>query len=210
MFENNSAPSTSSLATPTLAAPTLGDAYNANIRPLAIRMVIACVTVAIALMIMVPSVSKAADMVNLNKANIEALQTLPDIGEKRAKAIISYRKKNGSFKDKKDLLNVPGIGEKILSKISRKISVTGGGLSLGSSSKDSKKSTKTKSTKKSSTEKSTTKKSSTDSSSSKDKTKSTKTKTDSKKSKKSSTKSKTDKKKSGSSSKKKKKKKSSS
>lgn len=192
-------------------APLLAGAYNAKIRPLVIRMVIACVTVAIALMIMVPSVSNAADMVNLNKANLETLQTLPNIGEKRAKAIISYRKKNGSFKDKKDLLNVPGIGEKILSKISRKVSVSGGGLSLGSSSKDSKKSTKTKSSKTSTSKKSTSK-SSSDSSSSKDKkstkskskSKSKDSKTDSKKSKKSSSKTKS-KKKSGSSSKKKKK-----
>ena len=128
--------------------PMLAGLQTTKYRPLVIRMLIACATVALALVMMVPSVSNAADVVNLNKATSEVLQTLPDIGEKRAKAIISYRKKNGGFKDKKDLLNVPGIGDKILSKISRRVSVSGGGLSLGSSAKsDTKKSSKKSTTK---------------------------------------------------------------
>jgi len=167
-------------------APLITNVQNTKYRPLVIRMFIACVAVALALMVFMPPVANAADLVNINKANMEGLQTLPDIGEKRAKAIISYRKKNGGFKDKKDLLNVTGIGDKILAKISRRISVTGGGLGLGSSSK-SKKSTAKKDSKSSTsktTSKSTSKTKSKDkktsgSSSSSSKTKS-KTKTKSK------------------------------
>ena len=36
-------------------------------------------------------------LININTASIEELQTIPWIGEARAKAIIEYRKKNGNF-----------------------------------------------------------------------------------------------------------------
>jgi len=154
--------------------PLITNVQSTKYRPLVIRMFIACVAVAIALMVFMPPVANAADLVNVNKASMEGLQTLPNIGEKRAKAIISYRKKNGGFKDKKDLLNVDGIGEKILAKISRKISVTGGGLGLGSSSK------RKKSTAKTDSKTSTSKSKSTSKSTSSDKTKSSTSKSSSK------------------------------
>lgn len=48
--------------------------------------------------------------VNINTASLEELMTLTDIGEKRAKAIIEYRQKNGKFLLADDLANVEGIG----------------------------------------------------------------------------------------------------
>ena len=46
--------------------------------------------------------------VNINTATVEELKTLKGVGEKKAEAIIEYRKKNGSFKTKEDLMKVRG------------------------------------------------------------------------------------------------------
>ncbi|WP_124058083.1 ComEA family DNA-binding protein [Vaginisenegalia massiliensis] len=51
-------------------------------------------------------------LVNINTADSSALQTLPGIGEKKAQAIIDYRQSQGSFKQKEDLKEVKGIGDK--------------------------------------------------------------------------------------------------
>lgn len=51
--------------------------------------------------------------VNINTATVEELKTLKGIGEKKAEAIIEYRKKNGSFKNKEELMKVRGIGKKL-------------------------------------------------------------------------------------------------
>ncbi len=50
--------------------------------------------------------------ININKAAVEELMQLPHIGEKRAIAIIEYRKTHGGFKTISELRHVPGIGEK--------------------------------------------------------------------------------------------------
>lgn len=55
--------------------------------------------------------------INVNKATMEELMSLPYIGEVKAKAIIEYRNKNGPFKTIEELLNIKGIGEKTLEKI---------------------------------------------------------------------------------------------
>jgi competence protein ComEA len=52
--------------------------------------------------------------VNLNTADVAALDTLPRIGEAMAQRIIDWREQNGRFTSVEDLLAVPGIGEKML------------------------------------------------------------------------------------------------
>ncbi|WP_286235586.1 ComEA family DNA-binding protein [Thalassotalea sediminis] len=50
----------------------------------------------------------------LNKADAEQLSTLKGIGVKKAQAIILYRQQMGEFQTLEDLLNVKGIGKKVL------------------------------------------------------------------------------------------------
>ena len=56
----------------------------------------------------------AADLVNVNTANLEELQTLQGIGEVRAQAIIKYRETYGPFKSLDELKKVTGIGDRII------------------------------------------------------------------------------------------------
>lgn len=55
--------------------------------------------------------------VNVNKADITALQALNGIGEVKAKAIIDYRNKNGKIKNINELAKVSGIGESTIEKL---------------------------------------------------------------------------------------------
>ena len=59
--------------------------------------------------------ASSAGKIDLNTATAEELMTLPNIGEKRAAAIIADREANGPFRVPEDLTRVDGIGEGILS-----------------------------------------------------------------------------------------------
>lgn len=61
--------------------------------------------------------------VNINTANVEELATLKGIGEKKAQAIIDYRKANGEFKTINELSNVKGIGDRITTNLKDEITV---------------------------------------------------------------------------------------
>ena len=61
--------------------------------------------------------------VNINTATVEELKTLKGIGEKKAEAIIEYRKKNGSFKNKEELMKVRGIGKKLYESFQERVIV---------------------------------------------------------------------------------------
>lgn len=67
--------------------------------------------------------SQGDGKVNINKADANALQTLPGIGPSKADAIIEYRETNGSFQTVEDLLNISGIGEKTFEKLKDLITV---------------------------------------------------------------------------------------
>ena len=55
--------------------------------------------------------------ININLADIDEFSIMPGIGPTKKKRIIKYRKKNGNFKTKEELMSVKGIGEKIYGKI---------------------------------------------------------------------------------------------
>ena len=67
-------------------------------------------------LVSVPAPSDS-QLINLNAATSEQLQTLPRIGPAMARRIIEYRDTYGGFSSVDDLKNVRGIGEKTLEKI---------------------------------------------------------------------------------------------
>lgn len=68
-------------------------------------------------------ISQDDGKVNINKAGLEELKTLPGIGPVMAQNIIDYRENNGPFKKLEDIKNVSGIGEKKFEQIRDKISI---------------------------------------------------------------------------------------
>lgn len=50
-------------------------------------------------------------LVNINKADLQELETLPGIGEAIAQKIMQYRQENGNFATIEDIKNVSGIGD---------------------------------------------------------------------------------------------------
>jgi competence protein ComEA len=56
--------------------------------------------------------------VNVNTATPDELLVLPGIGPKRAEALVQWRDKNGPFCSLSDLLEVRGIGQRTLDRIS--------------------------------------------------------------------------------------------
>ncbi len=64
------------------------------------------------------------ERVDLNRASVAQLSALPGIGEQKARAIIDYRSKNGHFSTVEDLLQVKGVGEKLLEKIKHHVIVS--------------------------------------------------------------------------------------
>jgi competence protein ComEA len=54
---------------------------------------------------------------DINKANAEQLSALPGVGIKKAGEIVRYRELNGNFKSIDELVNVKGIGVKMVAKM---------------------------------------------------------------------------------------------
>lgn len=63
------------------------------------------------------------DVININTATQEELDTLPGIGPATAAKIIEYRKEKGKFKQKEEIKEVSGIGEAKYEKIKEYISI---------------------------------------------------------------------------------------
>lgn len=62
-------------------------------------------------------------LVNLNTADLVALDTLPGVGPVTAEAIVAWREENGPFRTVDDLLEVKGIGEATLAELRDLVSV---------------------------------------------------------------------------------------
>ena len=62
-------------------------------------------------------------IININKAAEEELRELSGIGEKIAKRIVEYRKKNGKFRTIEEIKKIKGIGEKKFKNIKNLITV---------------------------------------------------------------------------------------
>ena len=54
------------------------------------------------------------EVIDLNTASAADLTRLPGIGEKRAQAIVAWREEHGPFQSVDELVQVSGIGEKLL------------------------------------------------------------------------------------------------
>ncbi len=65
----------------------------------------------------------ASGLVNLNQASAEQLMTLTGIGESKAKDILRYREKKGSFSSVEELMEIPGIKAGVFQKIKDQITV---------------------------------------------------------------------------------------
>jgi competence protein ComEA len=68
--------------------------------------------------------NKKAQLIDLNRADLWLLCSLPDIGKVKAQAIIDYRQEHGLFNDIHEVTGVPGLGESTFEKIKNLITVT--------------------------------------------------------------------------------------
>lgn len=70
-----------------------------------------------------PGMAAEPPAVDVNTASIAELNEISGIGTSKAQAIIEYREKNGPFNSVDDLLNVKGIGDKLLARIRPQLTV---------------------------------------------------------------------------------------
>ncbi|WP_427976750.1 ComEA family DNA-binding protein [Agarivorans sp.] len=57
--------------------------------------------------------AETGQMLNLNTATAEQLDSLKGVGTSKSLAIVQYRNEHGDFKNVEQIVLVPGIGEKI-------------------------------------------------------------------------------------------------
>lgn len=70
-----------------------------------------------------PGGSQSGGMVDLNTADAAALDGLPGVGPVLAQRIIDWRSEHGRFTSVDELVEVPGIGDKLLSQLKPKVRV---------------------------------------------------------------------------------------
>lgn len=69
------------------------------------------------------SQAQALGAININTADATMLASLNGIGERKAMAIIDYRKQHGPFKSVEQLTEVKGIGDALVEKNRSRISI---------------------------------------------------------------------------------------
>lgn len=67
--------------------------------------------------------SEGGDLININTASLEELDSLPGIGPTIAQRIINYREENGPFNTIEDIMNVSGVGPSTFEEIQDLITV---------------------------------------------------------------------------------------
>jgi competence ComEA-like helix-hairpin-helix protein len=72
-----------------------------------------------------PAPAEQSGSLNLNAATEEELMRLPGVGPSKAEAVVTWRKKYGSFKRVEDLAKVKGFGAKTLRRLKPFLSVSG-------------------------------------------------------------------------------------
>ena len=68
---------------------------------------------------------KTPYIININTADVYELCALEGIGEKKARAIVEYRREHGGFKTIEELADVDGISIKTVEKFKDKITLEG-------------------------------------------------------------------------------------
>ncbi|OON85579.1 hypothetical protein BXO88_11625 [Oribacterium sp. C9] len=69
------------------------------------------------------SAMERSSLVDLNKAGLQELESIPGVGPATAKNIIEYREKYGGFADIEEIKNVKRIGDKTFEKLKDHITV---------------------------------------------------------------------------------------
>tara|TARA_R110000782_G_scaffold112960_1_gene202907 strand:+ start:270 stop:536 length:267 start_codon:yes stop_codon:yes gene_type:complete len=74
-------------------------------------------SILLTLLLSLPLLAFSAEAININTADKEALMSvIKGVGDKKAEAIINYRKENGPFKSIDELTNIKGIGQTTIDK----------------------------------------------------------------------------------------------
>ena len=77
--------------------------------------------------LLAPASAIAAQLVDINRADAATMiENWKGIGEKKARAIVSYRNSNGPFSSIDDLKNVTGIGDALVKNNRKLMSVSKG------------------------------------------------------------------------------------
>ena len=71
---------------------------------------------AVLILLSLPVTLFAAEEVDINTADKEALMTLSGVGESFAEKIINYREQNGAFETVQELTQISGIGQSLIEK----------------------------------------------------------------------------------------------
>ncbi|MGI8784735.1 MAG: ComEA family DNA-binding protein [Acidobacteriota bacterium] len=89
-----------------------------------------CMKLTLIVFLLLPALALAAapgggpdDKIDLNRASIQQLDSLPGVGPATARRIIDFRLRKGPFKRKEELMAVPGIGERRFARIKDRITV---------------------------------------------------------------------------------------
>jgi competence ComEA-like helix-hairpin-helix protein len=69
----------------------------------------------------------APALIDLNRAGVDELTSLPGIGQKRAEAILAFRDSHGGFQNVAQLLKIKGIGRAMLRKLRALVTIGNAG-----------------------------------------------------------------------------------